>query len=370
MGTLRPGLSGSLTAGIDHYAQKASQFLTAQALHTDGVIQTSPAGAFNENINTITNTGYYVQAQIGVHDAIFLTGGLRAEQNSAFGKDYGLAVLPRVGLSIVHEIGGITAKTRGSYGKALRAPTPGQAAGRVSPTAITLPNPELAPERQEGWDGGIDLVFGEKGSLSVTGYDQIATNLITNLQVGSQPVLTYQERNLGRVTNRGIEVEGTMTIAPWLQLRAQYGYVSSRIERVDTIATSGALKVGDRPLGLPTYTGGAAFVVRPREGMTLTTGATYVGSYRQYALLPLYRCLASFTTAACPASFLSTFTLRDFIRPYPAFTKLNAAITQRVARQLEAFISVDNLTDSYAYEGSDISPVIGRTVMFGVHVTY
>ena len=361
-------LGASLTIGIDHYAQSANSIFTSHALNTDGSIHTSPPGGLSESITSATNTGYFAQALLSAHDALFFTAGVRAEDNSSFGSDYGTAVLPRFGMSLVRQLGSATIKLRGSYGQALRAPTIGQATGSVSPTSIVLPNPQLAAEQQQGWDGGVDVAFGSRASLSVSGYDQVARDLISFIQVASKPVPTYQYQNAGRVSNRGVEVEGTLEPAIWMQLTAQYGYVRSRFEAVG--ATGGAIQVGDEPLGVPAHTAGMTVTLTPRGGTSLTAGATYMGSYRQNDFLAEYRCFASFTAAACPASFLSTGSTRVFAVDYPGLTKVNLTVTQRLTRQFEAFLSVDNLTNSDAYEGRNTAPVVGRTTMAGAHVTF
>jgi outer membrane receptor protein involved in Fe transport len=299
---------------------------------------------------------------VDVHDVIFLTAGLRAEDNSTFGQDLGTPVLPRAGLSLVRQVGLATIKVRGSYGKALRAPAPGQAFGVVLPSQINLANPLLAPERQQGWDAGIDLVFGNRGSLSVTGYDQTAKDLIMFVQVPGDSLPTFQFQNVGRVANSGIEVEGTL-ILHRLQLKGQYGYVRSRIEDLGSNASSGAaLQVGDRPDRTPKHTAGAAVTLAPRTGTTLTAGLTYVGSWRYTDVLAQLRCFGG--EGPCQP------TPRDYVVTYPGFAKMNAALTQRVTRQLEGFVSVDNVTNNEAYESDNTVPVMGRITMVGLHVTF
>jgi outer membrane receptor protein involved in Fe transport len=357
---LGPPIGGSLTVGVDHYDQDATSFSTAQALSTEGTIETSPPGSFSNSRITITNTGYFAQAQLSIKEALFLTAGLRAEQNSTFGEALGTPLLPRLGLSFVQPVGNVTVKLRGSWGRAIRAPMPGQAFGTVTATQINLANSGLAPEQQQGWDAGVDLEFGSRASLSVTGYDQTAKDLIVYVQVATLPAPTYQYQNLGRVSNRGIELEGKLAIRP-VQLRAQYGYVRSRIEEVGSNITSGDdLKVGDQPPGVPQHTAGAALTIVPSAGTTLTAGMTYLGGFTNPDAIILFRCLGG--TGPCPA--------RGFNTNYPGFTKFNAAFTQRLTRGLEGFVSVDNLANNEAYEANNLNPIIGRVMMVGLHLTY
>ncbi|HEY9516198.1 MAG TPA: TonB-dependent receptor [Gemmatimonadaceae bacterium] len=365
-GTLNPDLTGSLTIGVDHFAQPIDLLSTSRALNLEGTIQTSPPGLLIGSITRTTNTGYFVQTQLGWRDALFATAGVRAEDNSTFGADYGPAVLPRVGLTMVRGVGGATLKVRASYGKALRAPTAGEATGSVSSGYIKLANPLLAAETQAGWDGGVDLVFGDRGSVSVSGYTQSARDLIAFMQVATSPLPTYQYQNVGQVSNRGIEVEGKLSISTRLRMSAQYGYVRSRFVSVGD--PNGTIEVGDEPLGIPSHTAGAALTVTPSNRMTFTAGVTYVGNFRQTDFLAEYRCLASRTEPACPSAYLSTGSVRYFTATYPSFTKINVGVTRELSDQLDVFLAIDNLANNRAYEGTNTAPVAGRNTMLGIHI--
>jgi outer membrane receptor protein involved in Fe transport len=235
-------------------------------------------------------------------------------------------------------------------------------------TSIQLANPDLGPEEQRGWDAGFDLTFGGRASLSVTGYNQTAIDLIAFLQVASTPLPTYQYRNIGRASNKGIEVEGSLALAQAVRLRAQYGYVRSRIEEVGSAGAG--VQAGDEPVALPAHTAGATLTVTPREGTSVTAGVTYVGSWREFDTVSEYRCLGSLTPDACPADFLSNFSVREFLMTYPGFAKFNATVSHRFTPHFEAFFSVDNLTNNEAYEFYNASPVMGRTTSIGLHFTY
>jgi outer membrane receptor protein involved in Fe transport len=366
--SLQPDVNGSVTIGVDHYVLDESTFSTSQALNGTGEIRTEPPGGVSQSIDRVTNTGYFTQAQVNLRDAAFFTAGVRAEHNSSFGSRYGTVVLPRFGLSLVDDIGGATVKVRGSYGKAFRAPSPGLASGSATGSSIQLANPNLAPERQQGWDAGVDVTMGNAWSLSITHFDQTALDLIAFLQVASTPLPTSQYQNIGRVSNKGIEVEGTLRLSRTFSMTAQYGYVRSRIQAVGS--AGGQVKEGDEPLGVPAHTAGATLDLTPRAGTTLSAGMTYVGGYRQTDFLMLYRCVATFSADDCPASFLDSFSLRGFVIPYPAYAKFNATISQRITSQLEAFLSIDNLANKEAYEPNNDVAVVGRTTTLGVHLSY
>jgi iron complex outermembrane receptor protein len=357
-GRVNAEISGSITGGIDYTESIATSSFTASALNTEGTIQTSPPGSFSESRASVRNTGYYAQAQLDWRESVFLTAGLRAETSSTFGEDIGTPVLPRVGLSVVRQFDRLSVKLRGSYGQAIRAPAAGSAVGSVLPFAVTLPNLLLSPERQRGWDAGVDLWFGDRGSLSVTGYDQTAKDLITLLQVPGTTLLTFQFQNLGRVTNSGLEIEGSLNLSP-VTLRAQYSYVDSRVESLGASDQPGAeIQVGDRPLRVPTHTAGASLGTSPWAGTSLTLGLVYVGKFRSSDAVARIRCFGG--TGPCRP------TPRDYVVEFPGFAKINLTVTQRFTRQIRGVLSVDNLTNNTAFEGFNTQPIMGRIMMAGL----
>jgi len=104
-GALSQNVSGSLTAGVDHYSFPVTQAFTGGALNTTGTIQTAPSQPVSTTRSVTNNTGYFAQTQIGLWNALFLTGGVRAEQNTQFGDSLGTPVSPRFGLSYARGIG-------------------------------------------------------------------------------------------------------------------------------------------------------------------------------------------------------------------------------------------------------------------------
>jgi outer membrane receptor protein involved in Fe transport len=363
-GSLSPDVSGDLTAGVDHYSLPFSQFLTTRAVNTEGTIRTSPPASLSASRSLTNNTGYFGQVQLGYRDAVFVTGGIRAEENSDFGDSLGLPVSPRIGLSYVQRLGSTTLKVRGAYGRAIRAPSPTQKFAIETATDVTLANPQLGPERQAGWDAGVDLALAARGSLSATYYDQRAENLIQRVLLQSGPPVTFQWQNVGRVSNRGVEVEAAVNFGP-VQLKGQYGYTRSRVEQLPASYT-GDLRVGDQSFLTPKHTAGASLVIVPRTGASISGGLTYVGSWRFYDYLAYFKCLGQ--TGPCHND---TFALdRSYLISYPGLLKFNAGVSQRITPLVEAFASIENLTNNQAYEFYNFHPVMGRTTTLGMRLQY
>ncbi len=225
---------------------------------------------------------------------------------------------------------------------------------------MVLANPLLAPERQSGWDAGFDAVFRAGGSLSVTYYDQTAANLIQFVTLATGSVPTYQNQNVGRVHNTGVEVEGRVSVGS-MHLKGQYGYARARVEQLAPNYT-GDLHVGDQTLATPKHTAGASLTFAPRKGANVAAGVAYVGRFNEYDYVAFYRCLGN--TGPCAPSF------RDYILGYPGFVKVNASVSREIGRLVSAFVSVDNLTSNESYELYTINPVMGRITTIGLVFHY
>jgi outer membrane receptor protein involved in Fe transport len=355
-GRLTAAIAGSVTVGFDHYALSDRRFFSFNSLTTTGEVRPAPGASILAFRINSRNTGYFAQAQLGFHDALFLTAGLRAEQNTEFGDSIATPVSPRIGASYVRHVGGTSLKVRSSWGRAIRAPVASAKDERVFPDFLQLANLNLRPERQQGWDAGFDLAF-DQGVVSVTYYDQTADDLIQNVQLDVTPIATFQNQNVGRVKNTGVEVEGSLAIGA-IQLRAQYGYTRSRIEAL-SLNYTGDLRVGDQAFGTPEHTAGASFSAALASSTTITGGLTYVGSWNDYDYVAQFSCFGG--TGPC-----YDFNFRSFIITYPGFVKLNAGVVQEIRHSISAFLAVDNLTNSDAFEQSNAYPVMGRVTTAGL----
>jgi outer membrane receptor protein involved in Fe transport len=358
---LASGASATLTAGFDHYGAELDQFYTSGALDTTGTINTDPAQPFTASVAAVTNTGYFAQAILSVRDALFLTGGLRAERNSSFGDSLGTPLSPKAGLSFVKDFGSATVKLRSSYGQGIRPPGPGLRQATRTVFQNILANPLLGPERQRGVDGGIDLTLGNQVSLSITYYDQTVRDLIqlALLDAASSPP-TYQRLNVARIKNTGWELEGGVQFNRF-SLRGQLGLAKSRVAALDAGYT-GDLQVGDQVLGFPRYTAGALLTFAPSARTNLSAGLAIVGDRTDYDYLAMFRCFGG--TGPCQLS------LRDYWITYPAFAKLNLTMSQAIRPGVTIFGSVDNLTNNTADESWNIVPAQGRVSLLGLRLSH
>jgi iron complex outermembrane receptor protein len=360
-GTIGSHVDATITAGIDHYDQDASTYFTSGATSVTGSVITVPSRPITGSRDKVANTGYFAQLSGTLWSAVALTAGVRAERNSAIGEDVGVPVSPRVGIAYSFDFGAAAVKLRSSYGEAILPPSPRQ----TQPLALAggsflLGNPDLKPQRQHGWDAGVDVSLGRSVSAGITYYDQTASDLIQFVTV-TPPVLEFQYQNVGRIRNSGLELEATVDIGP-TRATGQFAVTDSKVAELSPIYT-GDLRAGDRPLLVPKYTGGATLTVTPRRRTTLTAGLKYVGSFRNYDSFAQLSCAVG--TGECLPS------ARDYIVEYPGFVKLDLGATQRLAPWVSAFVSVRNVANNMAAEKNNVNvAIMGRITMAGMELTF
>ena len=351
-------LAATLVTGIDHYSYRSEGYSTSGAVTQSGAIQTVPAQPSVATRDLTSNTGYFVQAQLNVREALFLTGGIRAEDNSNFGSDFKVPLSSRAGLSYTQQAGATTVKLRGSYGEAIRPPTPGQRSGQASAFDVRLANPFLGPERQKGWDGGVDVILGQWGAIGATYYHQIARDLIQFVVVDlTSTPQTVQYQNVGRVKNTGFEFEGTTNVG-MVQLRGQFAITKSRVQELAPNYT-GELLVGDQVTLVPRHTGGFSVTLTPGQ-TSITGGLSYVGSWTNLDRFAQFSCFGG--TGPCQAS------TRGYLKQYNGFVKFNLSISHQLTPALSGFLAVDDLTNNATTEFWNQVAVPGRVGMLGLRV--
>jgi outer membrane receptor protein involved in Fe transport len=285
---------------------------------------------------------------------------VRREHNTNFGHELGAPVTPRVGLSYVRDLGPATIKARVAYGEAIRPPGVGMKETSVTQIVTQAGNPDLAPERQTGWDGGFDVHFGTLASIGVTHYRQRAKDLIQQVWIDDiDDVPTYQYQNIALVNNTGWELEGTLDLGA-LRVNGQYAITRSRVGELGSWYT-GSLVTGQQVTGVPKATGGLSADLTLRTGTTITSGLAYVGSRRAWDQLGRYRCLGG--TGPCRTS------INDFFMDQPGFTKVNLGIAQSVWNGAVGFVRVENLTGAIPGEITNMYPDAGRMVFTGIRIT-
>jgi len=244
------------SVGFQYYRSESS-FINSSGAQFPALPITTVSGgavrdggeAFEEN----ATTGVFFQQQVGWRDRVFVTGGVRADANSAFGSEFDAAIYPKLSatwsiheepfwsLSFVDQL-----RLRMAWGAAGRQPGTIDATRLYNPVvgyndqpALTpgaYGNPHLKPERGEELELGFDAgLLGGRINLHYTRFQRAVKDAIVGRPlppstgfVGSQIV------NLGLVRAWGNELGLNTQLVDrgrfrW-ELDAQLSTSSNRIE--------------------------------------------------------------------------------------------------------------------------------------------
>ncbi|MDQ6888087.1 MAG: SusC/RagA family TonB-linked outer membrane protein [Gemmatimonadota bacterium] len=228
---LNPAMSSATSFGVQYYTKAISSitgegdFFPAPGLETIG----SAATKLNLSDDFLKNNtlGFYLQELVGFHDRLFLTGAVRIDNNSAFGKDIHWVKYPKASLSwVLNEEPSFktrlptfvnSLKVRAAYGQSGQQPVTFSALRTLSPVAgpngsgaltpLAAGNSQLKPERVGETEVGFETnLLDDRLSIDFTYYRSTTRDAI--LARGVAPSTGFpssQFVNLGEIQNKGIE---------------------------------------------------------------------------------------------------------------------------------------------------------------------
>lgn len=206
---LSPDLNMEFTSGAE-YNYKTVSVRTMRLLTElkENAILNQSGGMFIDLIDA--TTGLFGEVLLGYQNTLFLTAGFRGEHNNTFGDNKSWYSMPRIGLSYVPMLeGDLKLKLRTSCGKSTQAPPALAKTGQVSGTIlIVIPNPDLLPQSQSGYEVGTDLFYTDNYSLGFTYFNQTINDLTRMVDIPKVENYIYslQWQNTSTVYNKGVEV--------------------------------------------------------------------------------------------------------------------------------------------------------------------
>jgi hypothetical protein len=218
------------SVGLQFYRKfQKFQTLTGTSFPAPGVSTISSTATRTATETFVENKtfGVYFQEQLSFNDRFYLTGAIRADDNSAFGAEFNLVTYPKVSAAwVVSEEPfwprglATTFRLRGAYGTsgqqpdqfaALRSfqavPGPG---GTPAVRPQFLGNPSLGPEKgteiELGFEAGL---FQDKLGIDFTYFDKRTKDAILAKSVAPSTGfgLGVQFVNIGEVKNKGWELQ-------------------------------------------------------------------------------------------------------------------------------------------------------------------
>lgn len=326
-------------------------------------------------VNWESTSGITAQANAAYHDALFVTGGLRAERDAGFTDTRQLAMLPMLGAAVVREHGDFSMKLRAAYGKGIRPAESAshalewQAAERNGRDAVLPSIPALQPEEQSGIEAGVDVGFRDLLQLQLTRFDQRATGLIQQVALAGDTTrqesrILFALENVGEISNTGWEVEGSGRIEA-LTLGGALSTVNSHVMRLARGYT-GDLESGDRMLDVPALTASVR-ASWSLGGWTLLGGASRASDWINYDRLALTK---AYATDSKPARDLVGAALRTFWMHYDGATQLRAMVSRRLRSGLSLELSGENLLGRQTGEPDNVTVIPGRTFMTALRARF
>ena len=169
--------------------------------------------------------GFYLQEQLGWRNRVFLVAAVRADDNSAFGRNFDRVYYPKFSASwVVSEEPFFTfpivdqLKLRAAYGESGKQPTTFSAlqtytsatgpTGGPTVTPLSIGNPDLGPERSKEIELGFDAgAWNDRLGLEFTYYNKRTVDAILERQIApSIGIPGLQPFNAGAVKNWGTEL--------------------------------------------------------------------------------------------------------------------------------------------------------------------
>jgi TonB-linked SusC/RagA family outer membrane protein len=230
-------LRGQTTAGMQYFQRRLAQNIAFGFGLPPGAT-TVGAGALQQAQEATVETrtlGYFVEQQFTLRDRLYVTGALRADDNTAFGKDFDVVVYPKFSVSWVASeepffpvLGWLSSlRLRSAVGASGQQPGSTDAIPFFAPTtaningtdtpALTLSavgNLALKPERATEIELGLDAtLFENRINLELTYYLKRARDALISRPLAPSlggPASRFE--NLGSVRNAGVEVALNATI--------------------------------------------------------------------------------------------------------------------------------------------------------------
>lgn len=261
----------------------------------------------NTNAHLEDNAGY-AGLQTTIHDQLTLTGQIREDsvfdQTAFTWRLGGVLALPEL-LSRVHA----------AYGTAFRAPSLFDRYGVDSFGYVG--NPNLRPERAQGWEVGFssDVPFRGRSnflSTNVTYFNEQIEDLIETVFA---PV--YTSVNIGSAHTEGVESEATLRPTEWLTATAVWTYTDAK--DADT---------GSQLLQRPLHTASFTIIAKPLPRLTISPQLLYTGPFESYLVNNAGFSTSNITTAK------------------PGLV-LNLAVSYQLTPHLELYAKGGNLTNSH-----------------------
>jgi len=232
----RPWLNSKFTAGtqyvnFNNYTNSAAGNILPPGAANPGQATTPVVNGGNAGTTLANTLGLFVEEAVALYDRLWLTTGVRTDQNSAFGTNFERVYYPKVSASWMmsdeewfpKKIPLLnTLRLRSAYGFAGQQPGPNDALRTFQATSTSiagadvsgllssaLGNPDIKPERTREFEAGFEAkLWDSRINFDFTYYNKLNTDQLFNMPIAGSAgtnatsILT----NLGATQNTGVEL--------------------------------------------------------------------------------------------------------------------------------------------------------------------
>jgi vitamin B12 transporter len=326
---------------VTREAREAGEHLLTAAVEWDG----ERATLEDRLAATVTrasrdNLGATLQHQV-LWPRVFVTAGLRLEQNDSFG----FAAVPRASAAVILRNAdtalGLT-KLKLAAGAGVKEPTILQS---FSTSPFFLGNPDLEPERSRTFEAGIEqsIVRGA-AEIELTWFANSYRDIISTRTLSFNPFRS-QFFNIGLTRARGFELVGKLEQVVPFRIRGGYTLLRSRV--LESAAPDD-----------PVFGIGQSLFRRPRH-------SGFVDIEFDHGPLVLM-VIGTFIGQAVDSDFAS---LRPPLTINDGHKRWDVRGSYDISSRLRLIAAVDNLQDNRYHEPLGY-PVLGRTARAGLHVSF
>ncbi len=219
---LRGAVSSRTAVGFQYNDQRQTGTLaSAYGLSQNGSLNGAATQLIQQLGAEAVTLGTYVEETVGYNDRLYLTGALREDAGSGFGRQANVALYPKASASWeLWEHGKNTLRLRAAYGASGVQPQSGATYSLYTPvtaivdhalvtvdTGATIGNQRLKPERQSELETGFDAtVLGGRVQLEGTYYNKLSHDALVPVTLPSGGGYLTEQENVGSVRNYGVEL--------------------------------------------------------------------------------------------------------------------------------------------------------------------
>jgi len=212
----RASFDSTVRFGNDHVKNRFTMAVDAER---EEFANTSPGGFSDNSTHRIDTLGFVTQYDVTVDDRFAVSASARIDDNSQFNDD----ATYRATASYLFPSG---TRIHAAYGTGVKDPSASDLFAYA--TGQFIGNPNLKPERSQGWEAGVEQsLLGSSVKIGATFFDNRFSDEIdsTTIQVGDQ-FLQTTFNNAGSFRQRGVETYASARVGDF-RFDLSYTYLHS-----------------------------------------------------------------------------------------------------------------------------------------------